>query len=104
MRLRLEAALDRTDVDPRPAIAASLVDADRLGAIIDEVLTLARAGQTASAVPIDLGAARRAVPGVGRAPGTARDTACTSGEGLRTSSSPAAGSAATPAITAKVRK
>ncbi len=56
MRLRLEAALDRTDVDPRPAIAASLVDADRLGAIIDEVLTLARAGQAASAVPIDLGA------------------------------------------------
>ncbi|MGY1762805.1 ATP-binding protein [Geodermatophilus sp. SYSU D00779] len=55
MRLRLEAALERTDVDPRPAIAASLVDADRLEAIIDEVLTLARAGQGARTGPVDLG-------------------------------------------------
>lgn len=54
MRLRLEAALERTDVDPRQAIAASLVDADRLEAIIDELLTLARAGQAASAGPVDL--------------------------------------------------
>ena len=55
MRLRLEAALERTDVDPRPAIAASLVDADRLAAIIDEVLALARAGQGPPAGPVDLG-------------------------------------------------
>jgi signal transduction histidine kinase len=54
MRLRLEAALERTDVDPRPAIAASLVDADRLAAIIDEVLALARAGQGPPAGPVDL--------------------------------------------------
>jgi signal transduction histidine kinase len=56
MRLRLEAALDQAAVDPRPAIAATLVDADRLEVIIEELLTLARAGQSASAVPIDLGA------------------------------------------------
>ncbi len=56
MRLRLEAALERTDVDPRPAIAASLVDADRLAAIIDEVLALARAGQGPPAGPVDLDA------------------------------------------------
>ena len=54
MRLRLEAALERTDVDPRPAIAASLVDADRLEATIDELLTLARAGQVGQARRIDL--------------------------------------------------
>jgi signal transduction histidine kinase len=57
MRLRLEAALERPDVDPRPAIAATLVDADRLEAIIDELLTLARAGQrapTAPVAPLDL--------------------------------------------------
>jgi signal transduction histidine kinase len=54
MRLRLEAALERTDADPRQAIAASLVDADRLEAIIDELLGLARAGQAASAGPVDL--------------------------------------------------
>ncbi|SDN49174.1 HAMP domain-containing sensor histidine kinase [Geodermatophilus sp. DSM 45219] len=54
MRLRLEAALERTDADPRPAIAASLVDADRLEAIIDELLALARAGQAASSGPVDL--------------------------------------------------
>ncbi len=56
MRLRLEAALERTDADPRQAIAASLVDADRLEAIIDELLGLARAGQAASAGPVDLDA------------------------------------------------
>jgi signal transduction histidine kinase len=54
MRLRLEAALERTDADPRQAIAASLVDADRLEAIIDELLGLARAGQAASTGPVDL--------------------------------------------------
>ena len=54
MRLRLEAALERPDIDPRPAIAATLVDADRLEAIIDELLTLARAGQTAPSGPVDL--------------------------------------------------
>jgi signal transduction histidine kinase len=54
MRLRLEAALERSDVDPRPAIAATLVDADRLEAIIDELLTLARAGQSAPSGPVDL--------------------------------------------------
>ncbi|HEX2074281.1 MAG TPA: HAMP domain-containing sensor histidine kinase, partial [Geodermatophilus sp.] len=37
------------------AIAASLVDADRLETIIDELLSLARAGQPASAGPVDLG-------------------------------------------------
>jgi signal transduction histidine kinase len=54
LRLRLEAALERTDQDPRPAIAGSLVDADRLEAIIDELLTLARAGQAGQAGRIDL--------------------------------------------------
>ncbi|WP_448611434.1 sensor histidine kinase [Geodermatophilus sp. URMC 60] len=52
MRLRLEAALERPDVDPRPAIAATLVDADRLEAIIDELLALARAGQGPSGGPV----------------------------------------------------
>src|SRR3712207_4792648 len=41
-------------LDPRPAIAATLVDADRLEAIIDELLTLARAGQAGQARRIDL--------------------------------------------------
>ncbi len=57
MRLRLEAALERSDADPRPAIAATLVDADRLEAIIDELLTLARVGQRARDAlvePLDL--------------------------------------------------
>ena len=54
LRLRLEAALERTDEDPRPAIAASLADADRLETIIDELLTLARAGQAGQADRIDL--------------------------------------------------
>jgi signal transduction histidine kinase len=56
MRLRLEAALERADVDPRPAIAATLVDADRLAATIDELLTLARAGHSAPTGPVDLDA------------------------------------------------
>jgi signal transduction histidine kinase len=54
LRLRLEAALDQPQEDPRPAIAASLADADRLEAIIDELLTLARAGQAGQADRIDL--------------------------------------------------
>ncbi|MBB3085478.1 sensor histidine kinase [Geodermatophilus sabuli] len=56
LRLRLEAALEQADADPRPAIAASLADADRLEAIIDELLLLARAGQAGHASRIDLGA------------------------------------------------
>ena len=56
LRLRLEAALEQPDQDPRPAIAASLADADRLEATIDELLTLARAGQTGRSGPIDLDA------------------------------------------------
>jgi signal transduction histidine kinase len=55
LRLRLEAALEQPDQDPRSAIAASLVDADRLEATIDELLTLARDGRGARADPIDLG-------------------------------------------------
>jgi signal transduction histidine kinase len=56
LRLRLEAALERTDPRTGAAIAASLADADRLKVIIDELLALARAGQAASAGPVDLGA------------------------------------------------
>jgi signal transduction histidine kinase len=56
LRMRLEAALERTGEDPRSAISASLADADRLEAIIDELLTLARAGLRGPAAPIDLGA------------------------------------------------
>lgn len=56
LRLRLEAALERPDQDPRPAIAASLADADRLEATIDELLALARAGQAGRTGPIDLDA------------------------------------------------
>jgi signal transduction histidine kinase len=55
LRLRLEAAAERTDPKTGAAIAASLVDADRLEAIIDELLALARAEQAASAGPVDLG-------------------------------------------------
>jgi signal transduction histidine kinase len=54
LRLRLEAALERPDQDPRPAVLASLADADRLEAIIEELLTLARAGQAGQDGPIDL--------------------------------------------------
>jgi signal transduction histidine kinase len=42
LRLRLEAALEKPDGDLRSAIGASLVDADRLEATIEELLTLAR--------------------------------------------------------------
>jgi signal transduction histidine kinase len=56
LRLRLEAVAERADPDIRRAIAASLVDADRLEATIDELLALARAGQAAAAGPVDLGA------------------------------------------------
>jgi signal transduction histidine kinase len=56
LRLRLEAALEQRDQDPRPAIAASLADADRLEAIIDELLTLARAGQAGQTGPLHLDA------------------------------------------------
>jgi signal transduction histidine kinase len=56
LRLRLEAALERPDEDPRPAIAASLVDADRLEATIQELLTLARERSRAAAEPVDVGA------------------------------------------------
>ena len=56
LRLRLEAALEQPDEELRAAISASLADADRLEAIIDELLALARAGQSGRAAPIDLGA------------------------------------------------
>jgi signal transduction histidine kinase len=56
LRLRLEAVAERADPDVRRAVAASLVDADRLEAIIDELLTLARAGQAAAAGSVDLDA------------------------------------------------
>ena len=56
MRLRLEAALEGRDSALRPAIAASLADADRLAAIIDEMLTLARDRQATQAGPVDLAA------------------------------------------------
>jgi signal transduction histidine kinase len=55
LRLRLEAALEDLDEDPRPAIAASLADADRLEVTIEELLALARAGQAGQAGPLDLG-------------------------------------------------
>jgi signal transduction histidine kinase len=56
LRLRLEAALERPDQDLRPAIIASLADADRLEATISELLALARNEQAASTCPIDLAA------------------------------------------------
>src|SRR4051794_40565895 len=56
LRLRLEAALEQPVQDPRPAIAASLADADRLEVIIDELLALARAGQAGRTGPLDLNA------------------------------------------------
>jgi signal transduction histidine kinase len=56
LRLRLEAVVERADPDIQRAVAASLVDADRLEAIIDELLTLAHAGQAAAAGPVDLDA------------------------------------------------
>lgn len=56
LRLRLEAALEQPDSDPRSAIVASLAEADRLGATIEELLTLARAGEARQARALDLGA------------------------------------------------
>lgn len=56
LRLRLEAALEQPDQDPRSAIVASLADADRLEATIDELLALARNTRTTLAAPTDLGA------------------------------------------------
>ncbi|MGY1594565.1 sensor histidine kinase [Geodermatophilus sp. SYSU D00708] len=56
LRLRLEAALEQPSQDPRPAIVASLADADRLEATIEELLLLARAGQATATGPVDLGA------------------------------------------------
>jgi signal transduction histidine kinase len=54
LRLRLEAALEQPDEDLRPAIAASLADADRLEVTIEELLTLAHVGQGGQAGPIDV--------------------------------------------------
>ena len=54
MRLRLEAALERSDHDLRPAITASLADADRLEHTIEELLTLARGARTDHKRPVDL--------------------------------------------------
>ena len=56
LRLRLEAVLERPDHELRAAIAASLVDADRLDTTIDELLALARNKRAARATSIDLGA------------------------------------------------
>jgi signal transduction histidine kinase len=55
LRLRLEAALEQRDEDLRPAIAASLADADRLEATITELLILARADRGGQVGAIDLG-------------------------------------------------
>ena len=56
VRLRLEAALERPDVDLRSAIGESLVDVDRLEATIAELLTLARGEREEGAEPLDLAA------------------------------------------------
>jgi signal transduction histidine kinase len=53
LRLRLEAALEQPDEALRSAVTASLADADRLQAIIEELLTLARDRQAAGAGPVD---------------------------------------------------
>ncbi|OZM79350.1 HAMP domain-containing sensor histidine kinase [Pseudonocardia sp. MH-G8] len=54
LRLRLEAALESPGQDLAPAIAASLVDADRLESTIDELLALARDDRGAPGAPVDL--------------------------------------------------
>jgi signal transduction histidine kinase len=54
LRLRLEAALESPDQDLRPAIAASLADADRLESTIDELLALAHDRRATQAGPLDL--------------------------------------------------
>lgn len=56
LRLRLEAALERPDQDPHAAIAASLADADRLEAIVEELLDLARDRQHSPVGAVDIGA------------------------------------------------
>ncbi|HYH29097.1 MAG TPA: HAMP domain-containing sensor histidine kinase [Pseudonocardia sp.] len=54
LRMRLEAALEEPDQDLRAAIAASLVDADRLESTIDELLALAQDTCVARAGTLDL--------------------------------------------------
>jgi signal transduction histidine kinase len=54
LRLRLETALEHPDGDLRSAIGESLVDADRLEVIIEELLTLARAERADRSEPLDL--------------------------------------------------
>jgi signal transduction histidine kinase len=54
LRLRLEAALESPPQDLKPAVAASLVDADRLESTIDELLALARDKRADGARPVDL--------------------------------------------------
>jgi signal transduction histidine kinase len=54
LRLRLEAALETPHQDLKPAVAASLVDADRLESTIDELLALARDRRSDGASPVDL--------------------------------------------------
>ena len=61
MRLRLEAALERPDQDPRTAIHASLTDADRLEHTIEELLSLARGSLTNRAGPVKLEAVLREI-------------------------------------------
>ncbi|WP_433294576.1 sensor histidine kinase [Pseudonocardia sp. CA-142604] len=56
LRLRLEAALEQPNRDPRPAIAASLADADRLETTINELLALARDSRRTGPDPVDLSA------------------------------------------------
>jgi signal transduction histidine kinase len=54
LRLRLEAALERSDSELRPAIHASLHEADRLEQTIEELLALARDVRGGAVQPIDL--------------------------------------------------
>lgn len=56
LRLRLEAALEQPDGDLRAAIGESVVDADRLEATIEELLTLSRAERVDRSQPLDLAA------------------------------------------------
>jgi signal transduction histidine kinase len=54
LRLRLEAALESPGQDLAPAVAASLVDADRLESTIEELLDLARDPRATPADAVDL--------------------------------------------------
>ena len=54
LRLRLEAALEKPDQDPGPAITASLTDADRLEHTIEELLSLARETSATRGRPVNL--------------------------------------------------